>query len=548
MFRLLRYFSIASFIAIVVATAALTALHERLAVRDLIDAQEQHHVVLTRVAANILWPQFSPFVRSSTALDNNALKSHPEIERLHRAVLQELTGTRVLKIKIYDLSGRTVFSTEAKQIGEDKSKNAGFLSAREGKPASELTHRNQFSAFEQSVENIDVVSSYIPIYRKDSSEVEEVFEIYSDISSLLQRIQETRNTVILQVTAVLLGLYLALFFIVRHADSVIKRQVLQRQKDEESLRNARSEIVRSEEFHRALIERSSDAVVVLGADLTVRYATFTVVRILGRPEASIMGSPLVECACEPHRALVANWLTSVASQPEAVQPIEFEGDHAAKGRRHFEATATNLLNHPAVQGIVVNIRDVTERKHAEMEVRRLALYDSLTGLSKREFFAEHVRKAIGHARRYAEPLAVMFLDLDRFKRINDTFGHDAGDTVLREVAARLRQILREGDTIGRDLLHKAEDNIARLGGDEFTILLNRLKRPEDAASVARRILDAVSRPCKLGGEEVTVTVSIGIAIFPQDGANIDDLLTRADAAMYDAKEHGKNTYKLFSDI
>ncbi|MBI2294868.1 MAG: GGDEF domain-containing protein [Betaproteobacteria bacterium] len=548
MFRLLRYFSLASFIAIVLATAALTAIYERQAVRDLVDAQEQHHVVLTRVAANFLWPQFSAFVRSSAALDNNALQSHPEIARLHRAVLQELAGTRVLKIKIYDLAGRTVFSTEARQIGEDKSKNAGFVAARDGKPASELTHRNQFSAFEQTVENIDVVSSYIPIYGRNSSAVEAVFEIYSDTSSLLRRMHETRNTVIIQVTSVLLGLYLVLFFIVKHADSVIKRQELQRQTDEESLRDARSAIVRSEEFHRALIEHSSEAVVLLGADFTVRYATFTVARILGRPEASIMGSPLVDCACEPYRALVEGWLTMVVSQPEAVLPIEFEGDHAAKGRRYFEATATNLLNHPGVQGIVVNIRDVTERKHAEMQVRRLALYDGLTGLAKRDFFAEQIRMAIAHARRYNELLAVMFLDLDYFKRVNDTLGHDAGDTLLKEVAARLRQILREGDTIGRYVVQQVEDHIARLGGDEFTILLNRLRQPEDAALVARRILDAVSRPYTLRGRKMTVTVSIGIAIFPRDGANLEELLKGADAAMYEAKAHGKNTFRPASEI
>ncbi|MDH5577383.1 MAG: hypothetical protein OEZ09_02915, partial [Betaproteobacteria bacterium] len=270
MFKLLKYFSIASFIALLVATAALTALHERLAVRNLLDAQQQHHVALTRLSANVFWPQFSSFLRDSSALDDSALKSHPETARLHRAVLQELAGTRTLKIKIYDLAARTVFSTEAKQIGEDKSKNAGYLSARAGQPATELTHRNQFSAFEQTVENVDVVSSYVPIYGNDPRTVEAVFEIYSDVSFLLQKLRETRNTLIFQVSAVLVGLYLVLFFIVRHADAVIKRQHLQRLMDEKSLRDARDEVIHSEQFHRSLIEHSSDAVLILDDNFKVK--------------------------------------------------------------------------------------------------------------------------------------------------------------------------------------------------------------------------------------------------------------------------------------
>lgn len=545
-FRLLRYFSLASFIAIAVATATLTYFYEHLAERNLIGAQEQHHVTLTLVAANTLWPRFAGFVRATSTLDTNALKSHPEMAQLRQAVVQELAGTPVLKVKIYDLAGRTAFSTDAAQIGEDKSKNAGFVSARGGTPASELTHRNQFSAFEQVFENVDVVSSYIPIYRRGSNEVEAVFEIYSDISRLQAQIHETRNLVFVLVTAALLALYAALFLIVRHADAIIRRQELQRRQDEERLNEARREIARSEEFHRALVERSSDAVVVLGVDLNVRYATAPVVRILGRQEASLVGFSLVACACEPHRKAFGEWLGTIAPRSETVPPIEFECDHPEKGRRYLEAVATNLLAHAAVRGIVVNIRDITERTQAEMQVRRLALYDGLTGLARRDFYLEQSRKAIAQASRFNENLAILFLDIDRFKHINDTLGHDAGDTLLKEVAARLRETVRDVDTIGRHAPNKVEDSISRLGGDEFTILLTRLKQADNAGSVARRILEAVSRPYRLNAEDVTITASIGIASYPRDGANVEDLLRCADTAMYQAKQQGKNTYRFYS--
>jgi GGDEF domain-containing protein len=241
---------------------------------------------------------------------------------------------------------------------------------------------------------------------------------------------------------------------------------------------------------------------------------------------------------QPARALVA--------ATGSAQPVEFECDHPETGRRYLEAAATNLLSHPAVHGIVVNMRDITERKQIERQVRHLALYDGLTGLSKRDIYTEQARKAIAQAKRYQEQLAILFLDLDGFKRVNDTFGHDAGDILLKEISTRLRETLRGSDTIGRHVLSSAEDAIARLGGDEFTILLTRLKQPEDAGIVAHRILQAVSRPYQLQGHEVAVTVSIGVAVYPRDGDNLEDLLKRSDDAMYIAKAQGKNTFKYYS--
>jgi len=547
-FKLLKYFSIASFIALLVATAALTALHERLAVRNLLDAQQQHHVALTRLSANVFWPQFSSFLRDSSALDDSALKSHPETARLHRAVLQELAGTRTLKIKIYDLAARTVFSTEAKQIGEDKSKNAGYLSARAGQPATELTHRNQFSAFEQTVENVDVVSSYVPIYGNDPRTVEAVFEIYSDVSFLLQKLRETRNTLIFQVSAVLVGLYLVLFFIVRHADAVIKRQHLQRLMDEKSLRDARDEVIHSEQFHRSLIEHSSDAVLILDDNFKVRQVTGPLQKVVGIAEAEILGVSLMDRVADAQREAVADWLANVVAQPGAPRSLEFAQTDDAGGTRHLESVATNRLDDPAIKGIVVNVRDVSVRKRAEMEIRRLALHDGLTGLANGELFKQQLLSEIARIKRRGGSAAVLFIDLDRFKRVNDTLGHGAGDALLKEIAQRVRQSLREGDVVGRDSKVEFGNTAARLGGDEFTILLPGIERPEDAALVARRLLEAIINPVELSGQEVIVTASVGIAICPHDGESVEALLKHADAAMYYAKKQGKNNYQFFSDV
>ncbi len=540
-FRLLRYFSMASLVAIVLATAALTTLQQRLAVRDLIQAQEYHHVVLAQSMASSYWTEFAGLFEAAPQLNADGLRHHPEVARLQQWVSREFAGTQVLKVKIYDLAGRTVFSSDSRQIGEVKSGNAGFVSARDGKAASELTHRNQFSAFEQVFENIDVASSYVPVRIRGEDRVEAVFEIYSNISGLLQRVHETRNAVVLQVTVVLLLLYLTLFFIVRHADGVIKEQELQRRRYEESLHKARQDVVNSEQFHRALIEHSSDAVVLLGPDLKVSYAPPTDVCVLGLPGSDLIGLDMVNYACEEYRDAMKGWLDLVIAHPGDPFRNEFEGNHGVSGRRHFVATATNLRSHPAVQGIVVNIRDVTARKLVELEVRRYALYDSLTGLARRDYFINQLRKALARATRHQEVLALMFLDLDGFKGVNDRLGHAAGDQLLKEVAARLRSALRQDDTIGGG--SPDEGSIARMGGDEFTLLLTRLNKPENAGWIAQRVLDAVGAPYRLDGTEVVVTASVGIAIFPQDGSGAEDLLKLADAAMYIAKQQGKNSYR-----
>jgi diguanylate cyclase (GGDEF)-like protein len=193
------------------------------------------------------------------------------------------------------------------------------------------------------------------------------------------------------------------------------------------------------------------------------------------------------------------------------------------------------------------VHDITERKHAEDKMHYLAMYDVLTGLPNRQLFHQQLEKAVARAHRGGERLAIMFIDLDRFKRINDTLGHATGDMLLREVAARLNRCVRNTDTVGRDgEADLPEGRVARLAGDEFTVTLDALREPQDAARVARRIIADVSRPFMLSGQEVVVTTSIGIAVYPEDGEQAELLLKNADAAMYQAKDLGRNAYQYFA--
>jgi diguanylate cyclase (GGDEF)-like protein len=192
-----------------------------------------------------------------------------------------------------------------------------------------------------------------------------------------------------------------------------------------------------------------------------------------------------------------------------------------------------------------SIRYSIERKKSEKRILQLAFYDSLTGLPNQTSYRDRLQQVIAHARRYNRIAAVLFLDLDNFKRINDTLGHRAGDHLLKLVSERLNGTIRSSDSLSRNRLDKFQSTVARQGGDEFTLILTEIRNPEDAAKVAHRLVSKLSEPYKLEGYEVFITVSIGIAIFPVDGEDIDSILMNADAAMYHAKKQGKNNFQFY---
>ncbi|HJV35626.1 putative bifunctional diguanylate cyclase/phosphodiesterase [Geomonas sp.] len=193
------------------------------------------------------------------------------------------------------------------------------------------------------------------------------------------------------------------------------------------------------------------------------------------------------------------------------------------------------------------IQDITERKRAEEQIRLLAYYDALTGLPNRRFFMQQLEQALSYANRNDRMLAVLFLDLDRFKLVNDTLGHGVGDRLLQDVADRLLRCVRKNDCLARAEEDGPTSLVSRLGGDEFTIMLCDIEHFQDVAKVARRILEAVSHPYSLEGQEVFVSTSIGISLYPYDAVTASDLIRNADGAMYHAKEQGRNGYQIYDE-
>lgn len=246
-------------------------------------------------------------------------------------------------------------------------------------------------------------------------------------------------------------------------------------------------------------------------------------------------------------------LLAPSAQPGTVS-AQYRFRTASGGYRWISDQARLLSDDQGAATEIVGCwMDVTERKKAEDRIRYLAYFDDLTGLPNRAFLSELLEHSIAAARRHGRRLAVLFMDVDHFKRINDSLGHDAGDKLLRELAKRLSSCLRSSDAIFRpnpdseqESLHGAQ-TISRLGGDEFVIVLNEISGPDDAALTAQRIARALSAPMILAHNEVTITPSIGISIFPEHGSTAEELLKNADSALYKSKDNGRNTVSFFTE-
>jgi diguanylate cyclase (GGDEF)-like protein len=221
-----------------------------------------------------------------------------------------------------------------------------------------------------------------------------------------------------------------------------------------------------------------------------------------------------------------------------------------KGLQRFVGQQIEVIeNHnQELVGLTGTIQDITERKDHENKIKRLAYYDEITELPNRTFFLELLSSSLKLAKRHDRSFAVLFLDLDDFKGVNDSYGHHVGDLLLKEISRRLSEGLRSSDIASRYLGSQCcEAEIARLGGDEFTILLNELAYPENAAIIAEHIQKLIAEPMLLEKQQIYTGSSIGIAIYPQDGVDSETLLRNADIAMYHAKKMGKGHYQFFHD-
>ena len=315
-----------------------------------------------------------------------------------------------------------------------------------------------------------------------------------------------------------------------------RNQALRRELNER--RQAESRIEQSLSLLRATLDATADGIVAVDSGQHVESFNVRFLEMWHIPPEAIGGLHAREITVLMARQLMApdafiemarHFDADVGADAERCEVLDLNDG------RILECYSRPRRIGEQIVGRVWSFRDITERRQAETRLAYMANYDSVTGLPNRHLLRERLDRAIKHEARSHRHLAIMFLDLDNFKSINDTLGHDVGDRVLQVVANRLLACLRESDTV------------ARIGGDEFTVLVEDMTTMESIAALAQQIIDSLSLPFPLDGREMFCTVSVGIAIYPDDSESLDGLMKSADSAMYRAKEQGRNTYRFFTE-
>ena len=330
------------------------------------------------------------------------------------------------------------------------------------------------------------------------------------------------------------------------------RNALKKREMDVSFSRLRRQLERSERLHRFMIESSPDIIFIVDREGCFQFVNDRTHDLLGYSKEELQGQHYSKIVAPESLEKATICFSERRSHARGTKDEELwllcrpSGRPGEERRRvAFELNAMGIYENEngdessdsqrrEFSGTYIVARDITERLAAQRLIHYQAYHDLLTGLPNRALFMDRLGNAISNARRMQQKLVVMFLDLDRFKLVNDTLGHDIGDELLKKVAARLKSCLRESDTL------------ARLGGDEFIVLLPHIDQVPTAHRVAAKIVDAVKEPIIVSNHEIFVTASIGIAMYPEDGRNVDDLIKNADTAMYHTKASGKDGFRIYT--
>ena len=344
--------------------------------------------------------------------------------------------------------------------------------------------------------------------------------VHDDRQESIQRQVLVATPLVLVLDIALLGMFW-----------VLKR--IQDRRERQAVAREAAAVQRSERRFRALIQNASDVVLISGATEMITYQSPSAATIWGYADEPLLGRAVWELIHPDDQTAFQDLWSQIWVASKSARNTELRVRLHDGSWRQVELILTNLMHEPAVEGVVLTVRDIEERKVFERQLTQRAFCDALTGLPNRLLLHDRIKQGLTRASRRHRLIAVLFLDLDNFKLINDGLGHEVGDQLLVQAAARL-------SACGR-----AEDTVARLGGDEFVVLLDNLAGEADAAIVAEAIAAQFRCPFSLDGREVVVTTSIGVALGCPDQDDPESLLRNADIAMYRAKSNGKGQYVVF---
>jgi diguanylate cyclase (GGDEF)-like protein/PAS domain S-box-containing protein len=550
-FPLLRYFALLSLGCMLLVAIPMGYVLHRYSQSALERIAEERNVGYAELLDNSLWPEYRSFFLAASPLDDAALRGAPAAAELRARIAQHARDTQILKVKIYDLSGRTVFSTDPSQVGQMQPGNAGVLAAIAGRVASTLTHRNAFDAFDGVVTDRDVLSSYIPVRAADGRP-EAVFEIYTDVTAFLAQMSAMRNAVAGTVGVSVALLYLLLSVLIWRAGRIIARQrealaevnrTLEARVDERTveLSNAvallRSEIADRERAESDLklaatvFENSGEGVLIASRDHKIIAVNRAFSKITGYAAEEVLGrNPSILKSGRQTDSFYMSFWESISERGTWSGEI---WNRRKDGEVYPEWLSVSAVrdDHGELTHYVAVFSDISDVKASQDRLEFLAHHDPLTGLPNRVQLGRQLSATIAESREKHVGFSLLFIDLDQFKHVNDTLGHSLGDQLLRAVGEAFDACL-EGEAM-----------VARVGGDEFVAILTMPGRAAEES--ARVVIGALSEPFLIDEHMLYVGASIGIVRYPEHGETAEALLAHADAAMYRAKASGRNTYCVY---
>jgi diguanylate cyclase (GGDEF)-like protein/PAS domain S-box-containing protein len=435
--------------------------------------------------------------------------------------LEGLIGSEkgsILRIKVWSRDGTVLFSDLPALRGTTFEIEDDLAEALDGVPHADISHATAAeNRFEKGLSS-SLLEIYLPI-RHGSDEPVGAYEIYQDARPLEKLLARTSRDVFLIVGGIGLALLVLLYLAFHGANRLVAELT--------------GRLRRSEIRFGSMVQNSSDLVILIDREGQMLFVSPAVERILGGAVAARTHRPIREMIPAEDAEWMSALLDRLAATPGSVSGGEVRMRHADGRWRWVELVGTNLLENPDVRGIVLNCRDVTDRRSLEDQLRHQAFHDPLTGLANRPLLVDRIEHELeGRPMESPATTAVLLMDLDDFKTVNDSLGHAAGDELLAAIAERVRRTLRGRDTA------------ARIGGDEFGILVRTGERSEVEA-IAERILAAVREPVVLGDHQLTVAASMGIVFAEGRQTSAGELLRSADVAMYMAKARGKGRSVIF---
>ncbi|RJQ46920.1 MAG: EAL domain-containing protein [Nitrospiraceae bacterium] len=447
----------------------------------------------------IIFPAFTKLLITNTEHEAERVGSHlasmilkHDHELTRESVSEHFSGGKsdvvlkdfhLLKLKIFSPSGQIIHSSDQSETGEMNTNHYFNEIVAGGKPYTNVVKKGTQSLEGETV-TADIVETYVPVMR--NGQFAGAFEIYYDITGRSQIL----NSLVLRSSFIPLGIMMCFLVVI---------------------------IIILFKGNKAL---DDDKAYILPKRYLSPYYSFLLLTV------SIFIAETIIMLLIAAFPSLSQWNMAI-----------------------LDAVLLVIIISPTIYFFLMRplLAHIAERQKTEERIKEIAFYDEVTKLPNRNLFQDRLKKAIEHAGRYKRCMTVISLDIDNFKRINDTFEHKVGDLLLREVAERLNRCVRASDSISRPGEDSAVGTVARIGGDEFIVLLSEISSALDASRVAQRILDAISSPFQLAGHDIFITASTGIALYPQNGEDLDSLLKNADTAMHHAKDLGRNNYQFHED-